>query len=502
MVVFIAGRGLSGLLTFVAFGLAARLLSLTEYGYYAAALALMELALALSTGGLDWVSARLVPDSRLHASGRGTAALVLRLAGAQLLLLAGAAAALAAGAVPLARLLQMPDAAPALQLGALLIFAEGAGRLWRDQMLSVLMAQRASQLAQLLRVGLLLALLAWAWQRGAALDAAAMLRLELLAATCAALAGAASLGVLLWRMRAAPAADPGWQPPPRAQLRDLALHAYASYCMSQLYGPQVLTMLVARILGADAAGAFSFARMFADQVRRYLPTDLLQSVVRPTLVAYYSATREFAGLSLRAGLLLKSAAAMLFPLLVFFTAFGDLGMRALGGERFAPSWPVLVVLLCGAGTTAWRRAVELCANTVLESGLVARATLLLVAVPPLMALVLYLTRNLVLAAALPVLAEAAFCLRVQAGLRTRGYQDAARGAGWLRLLAAGLLVGAPLAMLHAAHPLSLPLAVLLAGVGALLALRSVRLLSAPEGALVAGWSGKLARLLGVAPQPA
>lgn len=500
MLVFIAGRGLSGLLTFIAFGLAARLLPLAEYGHYAAALAVMEVALALSTGGLDWVTARLVPDTRVHASGRATGAAVLRLAARQATLIVVVAGAVYAGADALAGAMKLPGAAPAFHLVALLVLTEGLGRLGRDQMLTVLMAQRAGQLAQLLRVGTLLALLLWMWRHDTALDAATMLTLEVTAASCAALAGAVALVLVLWRLRDVPAADPDWQPPQQAQLRRLAMHTYASYLLSQLCGPQVLTMVVARMLGADAAGAFGFARAFADQVRRYLPTDLLQSIVRPTLVAYYSATREFAGLSLRAGLLLKSAAVVLLPLLVFFTAFGDLGMHALGGARFAPSWPVLVVLLCGAGTTAWRRVVELCANTVLESALVARTNAMLAVLPVAMVLVLQLTGSLVLAAALPVLAEALFCVRVQAGLRARGYQAPAHTDGWLRL-AVGLLVCVPLAMVHAAHPLPLPVAIVLAGVSSLLVLRMARLISAPEGALIATWNGRLARLIGVAPQP-
>ncbi|GAB2873041.1 hypothetical protein GCM10027277_47890 [Pseudoduganella ginsengisoli] len=499
MVIFIAGRGLSGVLTFIAFGLAARLLPLAEYGHYAAALAVMEVALAVSTGGLDWVTARLVPDARVHASGRATGAAVLRLAALQGMLVAAVACVVYAGADELARLMKLPAAAPAFHLVAPLVLAEGLGRLARDQMLTVLMAQRAGQMAQLLRVGTLLALLLWTWRQDASLEAAAMLHLELTAAACAAVAGSLALALVLWRLRTVPAADPHWQAP--GGLRRLAMHTYASYLLSLLCGPQVLTMVVARMLGADAAGAFGFARTFADQVRRYLPTDLLQSIVRPTLVAYYSATREFAGLSLRAGLLMKSAAAVLFPLLVFFTAFGDLGMRALGGVRFAPAWPVLVVLLCGAGTTAWRRVVELCANTVLESGLVARANAALAVLPLVMVAALQATGSLVLAAALPVLAEALFCLRVQAGLRARGYQSPADGAGWLRL-AAGLLVCVPLALLHAAHPLPLAVAVVLAGLAALLALRMVRLINASEGALVATWNGRLARLIGAAPQPA
>lgn len=494
---FMAGRVASGLLTLLVFGLAARLLSLSEYGHYAAALALMELGLALCGGGLDWVSARIVPEYRIHAGGRRTVRMVLGLAAVQLLLLSCGALLLYLGAGALTRWLQL-DVTPALfQLTAALVLLEGLGRLGRDQMLSVLMAQRAAQAAQLLRVGLMAAQLGWLWHGGQQPDAVSLLRFELIAAAGAALLGALLLALTLWRLRGVPPAEAAWQPPPPVELLRLSWHTYASSLLSLLYGPQVLTMLVARLMGADAVAVYGFARVFADQVRRYLPTDLFQSLVRPALVAYYAASRNFGGLSLRLGLLQKAAAAVLFPLLVFFCAFGALGMGAIGGARYAEAWPILVVLLCGAGTTAWRRVVELACNTVLASDIGVRATVVLVVMPPLIALALYLTHNLLVAVTLAVAAECVFCLRVVSRLRARGYAAAWDYRGLLRMLLGGAVAVALLAALRSVHEFSLPEAVLGAGLAALLALRLSLPLSAEEGALVAGWNGRLALLIGV-----
>ena len=495
---FIIGRGASGVLTLLVFALAARLLSLGEYGHYAAALALMELGLALAGGGVDWVTARIVPEYRIHAGGRATARMVLGLAGIQFALLLLVALLIYTGAAPLAALLKLDGAAALFGLTAWLVLAEGVGRLMRDQMLGVLMAQRAAQASQLLRVGSMALLLGWAWHSGMAPDAVTLLQFELAASGAAATAGVLLLAVALWRLRSLPAATPGWQAPARDKLVKLALQTYSSYLLSLLYGPQVLTMMVARFMGADAVAVFGFARVFADQVRRYLPTDLFQSIVRPTLTAYYASTQDFAGLSLRLGLLQKAAVVVLFPLLVFFSAFGELGMAAIGGVRYAFAWPVLVLLLCGAGTTAWRRVSELACNTVLAADIGVRATMVLVVMPPVIALALYLSESLLLAVGLVVLAECVFCLRVLGGLAARGYRGAWDRRGFLRLLLGGAIAIALLLALRVAFDPGLPAALLATGVVALAALRLSLPLSAEEGALVADWNARLARLIGAA----
>jgi O-antigen/teichoic acid export membrane protein len=493
---FLAGRGASALLTFTAFALAARQLPLAEYGRYAAALALMELALALSTGGLDWVSVRVLPEARMHAGGRATARLLLRIAALQAFMVLATAAAVALAAPLLAVMLGMPEAGDAFTLAGLLVAVEGVGRLSRDQMLGLLMEQRFGQVAQVVRAGMLVLQLWAALVQGRQLDAAAMLWLEITAGACALAAGSVFLAVCLWRLRRLPPSRPDWRPPPRHVLAKLAWHNFASYLLALLYGPQVITMLVARVLGAEAVAVYGFARAFADQVRRYLPTDLLQSVVRPALIAYYASGKTFGELSVRLGLWLKSSLMALFPLLVFFTAFGEQGMAVIGGARYAPAWPVVVLLLCGAATMACRRVLELGCNTVLQSDICVRATAALLATPPLIALVLYATGRLLPAVALAVAAECIFCWRVIQGLKQRGYMGHWDIQGGVRLL---LAWGAAAALLLAAQRVmdfTTPLAIVAVALVSAVALRAAVPLSADEGRLIAGWNGRLARLVG------
>jgi len=496
IIIFITGRGFSAVLTFAAFAMAARLLNLPEYGIYAASLALMEIGIALSSVGLDWVAARTLPDYRVYAGGRATVAMILRLGAIQSFILISVGTLFAVNATHLAEILQLQDAANAFLLAGVLIAVEGVGRLSRDQMLGILMHQTAGQLAQLIRSGTLAVLLALALNSGVAHDASDVMRFELIAALSAGGVGIVLLIHALWRLWPLTPAKSEWRPPANRRLLKLALHSYTSYLLALAYGPHVLTILIARILGVDAVAIFGFARGFADQVRRYLPTDLLQGVIRPALVAYYSATNDFSGLMLRLGLWMKSSLIILLPLLAFFCIFGELGSTALGGEKFHAAWPVILLLLCVAGMMAWRRVVELASYSVMASDVCVRAGVVLVLMLPIIAGVLLLAESLLLAVALVVTAEAIFCFRVLLMLRQRGFSYTFQKGGFMRLLFTLILSIALLWLIRDLFEPQLMVAVMATLLVCSLSMRFIRPFNRDEDALVADWSPRLAKLLG------
>lgn len=496
LLTYLAGRGLSALLTLAVFALAARVLDLPEYGYYAATLALMEMGLVLSGGGVDWVAGRLVPEYRVHASGAATGRAVIGFCLMQVIFLLTAGLAVAAAATPLAAMLHLPEATVAFELGGALILVEGIGRLSRDQMLGLLMQQRAAQLAQLMRAGCLALLLGSAWYQGEPLVAGDVLQLELIAASASALLGAALLAYTLWRLWPLAQPDAAWQPPLGKDLRRMALQAYASYFVALTYGPQVITMLIARFLGVEAVAIFGFARGFADQVRRYLPTDLLQSVVRPALMAFYSTSRDFTGLMLRLGLWLKVALMVLLPLLAFFAGFGEQAAAALGGARFGDAWPVLLALLCCTGLMAWRRVSEQACAAVMAPEICLRAGMLPLLVPPLMTGMFLLGGGLLTAIALVTAAEAVFCTRVMQLLRRRGFACHWPYRGYMRLIAAWGMTTGLLLLLRSQFALPLPAALALTLMLSLLAMAWLNPFDGSEKTLVGSWSPRLARLFG------
>ena len=496
LVSFLAGRCLSAVLTFAVFALVARLLSLPEYGYYAATLALMEMGLALSGGGIDWVAGRLVPEYRVHASGAATGRVVLRFFGIQAGILVVVGATTAAAAVPLADLMHLTGAKGPFVLGGFLIAIEGIGRLSRDQMLGFLMQQGAAQLAQFARTGALAVMLGSAWHAGQPLAAIDVLRLELIAAASGALCGAGLLARTLRRLWLLPPSNLAWLAPAPSTWWRMAAQAYASYFLALAYGPQVITMLIARFLGSEAVAIFGFARGFADQVRRYLPTDLLQSVVRPALMAYYSATGNFAGLMLRLGLWLKISLMVLLPILVFFAVFGEQGAMALGGKRFGGAWPVLLVLLSSTGLMAWRRMSELACGAVMAPDINLRAGLILLLVPPVMVATLMLSASLLAAVALVVMAEVIFCMRVMQLLGSRGHIYQWSAGGYMRLSMIFFSTAGLMEIVAHQLVLSLPWTLGLTLLASLAGLVLLQPMDTAEKELVQAWSPRLARLIG------
>jgi O-antigen/teichoic acid export membrane protein len=492
---FFAGRGSSALLTFASFALVSRILDVPSYGFYATSLALMELGLALSTAGIDWVATRSVPEYRLHAGGAATVKFVCQLSAMQALILICVGGLVASIATPLAKALQLPLAATPFMLVGLLLTIEGIGRLCRDQMLGILMFQRSAQVAQLFRSGTLAVQLAWTLHSGSKQGVDDILFYEIIASASAAIVGVALLAYALLRLWPLKASNVEWHAPSRKQLWALALNTYASYLLTLSYGPQILTMLIARVLGVEAAGTFGFARGFADQVRRYLPTDLLQSIFRPALVAYYSSEQNFPGLALRLGLWLKSSLLVLLPLIAFFSVFGELGAAALSGGRFISAWPVILTLLCGTGMMAWRRVAELACNTIMQPQICVNAGLLLLLVAPLMIAVLYVTNNLLSAVVLIVTAEASFCIRVVYILRKRGFPFSWSLTTYIKILCALLITVIPLLLLRAAYSPSLVSAACATCAMSILAVYIFKPLCSSEKEIVASWSPRLARLM-------
>ena len=80
----------------------------------------------------------------------------------------------------------------------------------------------------------------------------------------------------------------------------LSLHVGISHLLALGSGLEVLLLLVTRMLGPEIAGAFGFAKTIAEQVRRYLPADLFASLIRPKLVADFTADKDFDLLNKRA----------------------------------------------------------------------------------------------------------------------------------------------------------------------------------------------------------
>lgn len=379
---FLWGKASSAALSFFGFLLVARLLSTADYGRYVALVAVVELALSLSTLGLDWVATRYVPEYRVKAGGRGMSSFVLRLTLIQGGVLVCASSMLALAADPLARLLGLGAAQEAVRLYALYLLLEGLSRVVRDQMLSQLLLQGRAQLALVLRhsvwVGLCLVLL----MQNPVAPLQLVAWIEVLAAGLGFLVAGLGLAVaLLKARRETGAADANWLPPAMDELRKLAFNSYSSYLMNMAARPQLVTLLITRLAGVEAAALFGFARNLSDQVLRFLPAELLLGFLRPALIARYVETKDQVALNQQINSLLTVSLLVLAPLLALALGQGSLLVAVLGDGRFEGSAVLLTLLLLTVALFSHRRVVEFTAYTVGRPEAVGRASFFMLLVP-------------------------------------------------------------------------------------------------------------------------
>jgi len=415
--VFFTGKAITAVLTLVALALVARILPLAEYGAYATAVATMELALALSSCGIDWVAARAIPEIREKGSGRMLERYVWRLGALQAAIICAISFCLWMSAGFVAAAVGQATFAPVLEVYALVMAVEGMGRLARDQMLGVLLHQKEVQLSQLSRIAVFVALLV---SLGPGAQAIAVAWLDLAAAGAGFAAGALLLYVRLSAERRRSAADPRWRMPPTRQFVQLARNAYGSYLFSLTYSGQVITLLVARWLGAEQVALFGFARQLSDQIRRYLPADLFMALIRPAMVASYTNDGGAETLIRQARVLLIGSLLVLSPLLVFVFAFGGEALGFLGGTSFERGGWVLTGLVCMLVPFSARRVLELVANIALRSEIVLKAGAALCFVPLAVIALLAAGSGLMETVAVMILGELIFVFLVLRGLSAAG----------------------------------------------------------------------------------
>lgn len=462
---FLTGKLASAALSLAAFALTARLLGVGGLGDYAAIAAGGELAMAACTLGLDWVSARYVPEYRVHGNRRQLAGVVLVIVAVQAAALGASALVLLVLARPLAAASGLP--AGALEVFALVLWTEGTSRVLRDQCLGALLAQRQAQVATIARAAVLVAALALASR----LDGMPQpdVKVVFLAEATASMVSLVLGAALLLRQLARHRPDPGvgdWTPPPAGPLVRMARNAFVSSLQVGIAGAPTLTLLLRGLAGAEVAGAFGFARGLVDQFRRLMPMELLLGVARPAIASRWAAHRDFAALQQQVGLLQAGSLLLALPFLALF--FGQAGLVAsvVGGSEFAATSGMLALWTFGLLTFIQRRSMEILAYTVGHSEFCVVAGMALMAGPLMLASALLVGLGPLWGLTVVLLCDLAFSRLVALQLRRCGHAYA-----WPASLPTAVVVLALSAGLLSVLPLggiALPTALVLATAAAML----------------------------------
>lgn len=353
---YLTGKAVSALLTFVILLCLIRLLSLREYGVYVALVAGAEIAYAVGGLGLPWLAARYLPEYRLNAPGEALIEVCRRMLIWQALafaVLVGIFFLLSDYYFNLSGLRPFSDISVVLMMTVLF---EGLGRFVREPIMGSLILQRDARLSLICRQLVFLLFLIAASAAGS-FDVFAVAAIE---------AGASMISFCtgLWllerhlKVLRPQAAHPAWQAPTLRAHWAVALRMYFAHLVSLTYSPQVLTNVVMRMLGSEAAALFGFLRALNDQVARYLPATLLFSLIRPKLMASYAGGGGMAELTRNANLAGKLSLFVLVSLLSLAALSGDMLVDVLSGDKFGDTGWLLTGFLAGLIPFSQRQLLE------------------------------------------------------------------------------------------------------------------------------------------------
>ncbi|WP_082616845.1 lipopolysaccharide biosynthesis protein [Massilia sp. Root418] len=452
---YVGGRFLNALAAFFILIWIARQLPENQYINYVAAYSIIEMGIVLSGFGMEWVTGIYIPQIRMHASGRALYRFVWQSAGLQALLLAGGSLILFFTAPLLTHWLGLRDADGVLRLYAGVMLIEGVSRVFRDQLLSSLLLQKAGQASQLLRNVALAGYAVLAFSHEEWRNAHALAVGELIASSCSLLVAAWCLQRHLLQVRlqaaAAPAGQaPGaaaqapWRMPAWRDMLRVGRNAWLSNIANLTWSWQAVILLATRTLGPDAAAPLGFARNLAEQVRKYLPSEFLLGIVRTLLVVRYAAEQDKDKLGLRAGLIYKVNLLCLLPLLVLCAVRGADLAAFLSNGRYPDAHWLLTGWLAVLVILAHRRLTDLMAHTLGRSSATTRANFALLVTPLALLLAAPQQRWSLLFAVL-VVAETVYSALVLRQLRTPHWHYRLHWSGLAKYLLAGLLAAMVLA---------------------------------------------------------
>jgi O-antigen/teichoic acid export membrane protein len=386
---YTGGRLINALMAFFVFVWVASYLPEQHYANYIAAFACIELTLVIFGFGMEWVTAIFIPQFRLNSDGKMLNRFIWSCAGIQMgLLLIGSVVLMLL--VPfLVEWLQVEHAIEVFSLYALVMFVEGLSRVFRDQFLSCLLLQGASQISQMARN---LTMLAFAYLLSEQLEwrtASSLAIAELCASGLSLLLAMTFLHRYLIGIRENPASDSQWRPPSWRSMLHAGRSAWLSNLINLTWGGHAVILLVTRTLGPESTAAFGFARNLSEQVRRYLPMEFLFGIIRTLVISRFSQDGDAHRLSIRIHLMYRANLIFLLPLLILAVVRGEELCALLSSGRYAGAHWYLVGWLIVLMIWAHHRLSDLLAHSLGRHNLTSHASLKLLATPILLVAAAY-----------------------------------------------------------------------------------------------------------------
>lgn len=349
---FLVGRAAQGITFFILTLWLVRVLGPADYGAYMVLWGIVELLSPLSSLGLLEATQRYLPDLATRGSTRAVRAFVRWSTLARLAILLAWALIMALLWGQLTTWLGF-DAVQSGQTWVVVVLVVTVlGFRYACEMLECLLEQRWSQLAYALMpmgrlAGLAMLVSMDTVSLGAVLwvDAVVSLFCFLLAEF-----------FLMRRLRTLQAAGVH-----KVQLREVAGYAWHMAGANFLQATAALgalRLIIARLLGLEAAGLFAFLQQLVTMVSRYMPAQLLANIIRPMLIARRAEGKTVI-VARGLGLMWKSNLLIVMGGVAVLAVAGDALITLASGGRFSQAGMALLILLIGLGATSQGQVINM-----------------------------------------------------------------------------------------------------------------------------------------------
>ena len=375
LIQFMSGRIYTGLVQFALIALYVRFMTVEDYAAYTTYSNLGAMAASLTLLGLERAAMRYYPEARLSGSVTGLGQLVRTLMLVRLSMVSTAVVGIVVLSVPLLHLLQLDAYHDTLWISMLLLVGLSITRYQRIALQS-LMLQRALTIglvvATTTRLLVVLAVIGYFDLMTAAWGLGAMALGEWLQA---ALQWRAYRGHMRELAASQASAKDAWRPAYREIGRYALVNGYSSL-LRQLSSKSALLLIGATYLPASMLAAFGFFQALGERVRPYLPVFLGRTLIEPVAMAHYLRERDFKTFNRVMSVALKLNLLVIAPLLCWLASAGTPALGAFTGGKFMEFTWVLLIIVFALVSTSHLALLELTANAVAQSALLAKSATL------------------------------------------------------------------------------------------------------------------------------
>lgn len=360
---FLSGKMIQAVAGVVVLLMMVRLMEVGQYANYVTAVSLAIFVGTVSILGLDRVLSRYIPEGRIKATPAQLIRFINRVKLLRLVTVGGVALGVALAWPHLASRLQLPPTG--LTLPLILSAVSHAFDQVQRLVLHSLMLQAALRNAitatWMSRILFLLAVAFTDTPLTAVLALWITLVSEVIGWLWMARATTKHYVVLGRNSSIDSTRDSSWP----SDMRSMLLFGWHNYLMGQASFPsqaRVQQLLVAAFFPPTVVAAFGFFRNLSEQLRSYLPLQLMKSLAEPVMFGRYAQTQDFSELNAMTNLLMKANILLVAPLTAWLCVAGEPAIALLTGGKFIGELWVLAVLVASLAVSTQLTLLVIVAN--------------------------------------------------------------------------------------------------------------------------------------------